>query len=64
MDASLDKTNFGAILLIVFLVSVTLVLNPEVGDALVQQSYAFIALQFGWPYQGPFGAIGGSLLIR
>ena len=54
LDANLDKTNIGAILLIIFLASVTLVLNPELRDALVQESYAFIAEQFGWLY-----ALGG-----
>ena len=54
MDANIDKTNFFATLLIILLVSVPLALNPEAGAAMVQQSYAFIATNFGWLY-----ALGG-----
>ena len=58
MDANLDKTNFCATLLIILLVSVPLVLNPEEGAALVQQSYKFIATNFGWLY-----ALGGTAAL-
>lgn len=50
MDANIDKTNFVATILIILLVSVPLALNPDAGAQLVQQSYNFIASQFGWLY--------------
>ncbi|MDA8752610.1 BCCT family transporter, partial [Halieaceae bacterium] len=50
LDANLDRTNFGATLLVIALVSVPLILNPETGAAIVQQSYAFVAAKFGWLY--------------
>lgn len=58
MDANIDKTNFSATLLIILLVSVPLVLNPEEGAALVEQSYSFIASNFGWLY-----ALGGTAAL-
>lgn len=61
MDANLDKTNFTATLFVIFLVSVPLVLNPEGGAALVQQSYAFIATNFGWLYA--VAGIGAILVL-
>ena len=61
MDANLDKTNFTATLFVIFLVSVPLVLNPEGGAALVQQSYAFIATNFGWLYA--LAGIGAILVL-
>ena len=51
MDANLDRVNFGATLVIILLVSIPLILSPESGAALVQQSYDFVASQFGWLYQ-------------
>ena len=50
MDANLDKTNFALTLLVLLLVSVPLVLDPEGGAELVLQTYGFVASQFGWLY--------------
>ena len=50
LDANLDRTNFGATLLVIALVSVPLILNPEAGAAAVQQTYSLVAANFGWLY--------------
>ena len=61
MDANIDKTNFAATLIIILLVSVPLVLDPVGGAELVQQSYKFIATNFGWLYL--LGGIAALLLV-
>ncbi len=61
MDANIDKTNFAATIIIILLVSVPLVLNPEGGALIMQQSYAFIATQFGWLYL--MGGVAALLLL-
>ena len=38
LDANIDKTNFGATLVIILLVSIPLILNPVGGAALVQSA--------------------------
>lgn len=50
MDPNIDKINFAATVIIILFVSIPLALNPEAGAAIVQQSYAFIATNFGWLY--------------
>ena len=50
MDRNLDKTNFAATLIVVLLVSVPLLLNPEAGARIVLDSYAFVSHTFGWLY--------------
>jgi BCCT family betaine/carnitine transporter len=50
LDANVDKTNFVATLVIILLVSVPLVLYPSEGAAIMQNSYQFIATNFGWLY--------------
>jgi BCCT family betaine/carnitine transporter len=61
LDANIDKTNFAATLIIILLVSVPLVLDPVGGAELVQQSYKFIATNFGWLYL--LGGIAALLLV-
>ena len=61
MDANIDKTNFAATLIIILLVSVPLVLDPVGGAELMQQSYKFIATNFGWLYL--LGGIAALLLV-
>jgi BCCT family betaine/carnitine transporter len=50
MDPSVDKVNFAASVAIVLLVAIPLALNPVEGAAIVMNSYAFIATNFGWLY--------------
>jgi BCCT family betaine/carnitine transporter len=61
LDANIDKTNFAATLIIILLVSVPLVLDPVGGAELVQQSYKFITINFGWLYL--LGGIAALLLV-
>jgi BCCT family betaine/carnitine transporter len=61
LRANIDKINFVATLLIILLVSVPLILNPVAGAAIVQQSYLFISVNFGWVYL--LSGMGAFLLL-
>ncbi len=61
MDSNVDKTNFIATLVIILLVSVPLVLNPEAGARVMQDAYAYIATNFGWLYL--LGGIAALFLL-
>jgi BCCT family betaine/carnitine transporter len=50
VDSNVDKTNFAASVLVIFLVSVPLIYAPEQGARLLQQSYDYVASQFGFLY--------------
>jgi BCCT family betaine/carnitine transporter len=58
---NIDKTNFVATILIILLVSVPLILSPESGGQVVQQSYQFIATNFGWLYL--LGGVAALVLL-
>ncbi|MEH6549860.1 MAG: BCCT family transporter [Pseudomonadales bacterium] len=50
MNQSIDKTSFTATIAAIFLVSVPLILSPQVGAELLQTMYQWIATQFGVLY--------------
>ena len=50
MDQNVDKTSFIATIAVILLVSVPLIIAPEQGAIILQQSYDFIAEKFGVLY--------------